>query len=213
MQRVRVAADEVEALVSEIRALLRAQGREGAEWELGDGTEPADLAARLPELGILPDAEDPVALGMVLAGQPAFELPDGVSARAVASVEELRLARRLQDEAFGRPRPSPTPLQLEADFTHEGQDGSTYLTFVDGEPVGAGYAATTPWGLILFGGAVIPRARGRGAYRALITARAEEARRRGTPTLVTHAGQMSQPILERLGFVAVTRIDRLLDVL
>ena len=213
VQRVRVGSSEVEAVVTEIRALLRARDREGAEWELGDGTEPADLAARLSALGILPDAEDPVALGMVLAGQPSFGLPDDVSARSVASVEELGLARRLQDEAFGHPRPFPTPLQLEADFAREGCDGSTFLTFLDDEPVGAGYAAITPWGLILFGGAVVQRARGRGAYRALITARAAEARRRGTPTLVTHAGQMSQPILERLGFVAVTRIDRLLDVL
>jgi hypothetical protein len=29
---------------------------------------------------------------------------------------------------------------------------------------------------------------------------------------VTHAGQMSRPILERLGFKPVSRIDRLLDV-
>ena len=36
---------------------------------------------------------------------------------------------------------------------------------------------------------------------------------RGTPVLVTHAGQMSRPILERLGFEPVARIDRLLDVL
>jgi hypothetical protein len=31
--------------------------------------------------------------------------------------------------------------------------------------------------------------------------------------LVTHAGRMSLPILERLGFVRIARIDRLLDEL
>ena len=51
-----------------------------------------------------------------------------------------------------------------------------------------------------------------GAYRALVAARAREAADRGTPVLVTHAGQMSRPILERLGFKPVSRIDRLLDV-
>ena len=45
----------------------------------------------------------------------------------------------------------------------------------------------------------------------LVTAR--EAAARGTPVLVTHAGKMSRPILERLGFRPVARIDRLLDVL
>ena len=51
-----------------------------------------------------------------------------------------------------------------------------------------------------------------GAYRALVSARAAEAAARGTPTVVTHAGRMSRPILDRLGFEAVARIDRLLDV-
>lgn len=210
VQRVRVSADEVEALVAEIRALLQARGREGAEWELGNGTKPDDLVALLGTFGIVPDAEEPLALGMVLDGQPRFELPHGVSARAVESVEELRLARTLQREAFGDPR--PVSDELDGDFEREGTDGATFLTLVDGEPAGAGYAAYTRWGLVLFGGAVVERARGRGAYRALVAARAEEAKRRGTPVLVTHAGRMSQPILVRLGFVAVARIDRLLDV-
>ncbi len=42
--------------------------------------------------------------------------------------------------------------------------------------------------------------------------RLQEAVRRGTPVLVTHAGHMSRPILERLGFTPVARIDRLIDV-
>ena len=37
-------------------------------------------------------------------------------------------------------------------------------------------------------------------------------RRAARLSLVTHAGQMSRPILERLGFTPVARIDRLLDV-
>lgn len=212
VQRVRTDVGGVDELVADIRALLRDRGREGAEWELSDGTEPAGLAARLRAFGIVPDNEEPIARGMVLERRPPWTLPQHVSARAVESVDELRLARRLQEEAFGGGRPMPTDLQFEADYTREGSDGSTFLTLFDDEPVGAGYAAYTAWGLILFGGAVVERARGRGAYRALVAARAEEADRRGTPVLVTHAGRMSQPILERLGFVAVTRIDRLLDV-
>lgn len=210
VQRVRVRTEDVEALVAEIRLLLRAQGREGAEWELGDGTEPPDLVPRLGALGIVPDSEEPVARGMVLRGRPPWELPPSTSARRVESVDELRLARTLQREGFGDPR--PVEVGLEDDFGREGIDGSTFLALVDGEPAGAGYAAYTQWGLILFGGAIVERARGRGAYRALVAARAREAEQRGTPVLVTHAGHMSQPILERLGFVAVTRIDRLLDV-
>ena len=80
-------------------------------------------------------------------------------------------------------------------------------------PVAAAYAAYTPHALLLFGGATLEPSRGRGAYRALVAARAREAAKRGTPVLVTHAGHLSRPILERLGFEAVARIDRMLDVL
>ena len=60
--------------------------------------------------------------------------------------------------------------------------------------------------MTLFGGATLPEARGRGAYRALVAARWEDAVARGTPVLVTQAGAMSRPILARLGFREVCEI-------
>ncbi|HTX49603.1 MAG TPA: GNAT family N-acetyltransferase, partial [Caulobacteraceae bacterium] len=46
----------------------------------------------------------------------------------------------------------------------------------------------------------VPDYRGRGAYRALVAARADEARRRGHRFLTVDARETSRPILERLGF-------------
>ena len=212
VQRVRLEADEVAAAVEEIRALLRDRGRSGSEWELGESSTPVDLVERLAQLGILPDEDEPVATGMVLAAGDEMAEPPGTSARRVESVEELVKARRIQHEAFGGNMDEVGFEQAEADFANEGELGSTFLAFVDGEPVAAGYASYTPLGLLLFGGATLPSTRGRGAYRALVAARAREAAGRGTPVLVTHAGQMSRPILERLGFTPVSRIDRLLDI-
>jgi GNAT superfamily N-acetyltransferase len=213
VQRVRLEENGVERAVEEIRALLRARGRSGAEWELGESCTPPDLLGRLAALGIVPDADEPVAIGMVLTAGSEMTEPPGTSARPVESIDELVTARRIQDEAFGDHWSEEVEFeQVEADYTREGVDGSTFLGFVDGEPVAAGYASYTPLGLLLFGGATLPSARGRGAYRALVAARAREAAARGTPVLVTHAGQMSRPILERLGFAPVARIDRLLDV-
>jgi predicted acetyltransferase len=68
-----------------------------------------------------------------------------------------------------------------------------------------------PHAVSLFGGATLPEARGRGAYRALVAARWRDAVERGTPLLVTQAGRMSQPILERIGFRRVCEIRILLD--
>jgi GNAT superfamily N-acetyltransferase len=55
-------------------------------------------------------------------------------------------------------------------------------------------------GVALMGGAVLPSARGRGVYRALVHARWEHAVARGAPLLVVQAGRMSAPVLTGLGF-------------
>ncbi len=210
VQRVRLARADVNAAVEEIRSFLRSLGREGTEWELGESCEPSDLVERLLALGLRRD-DDPVAIGMVLR-EPKLEVPSGVMARPVASVEELRAAREVQRTAFSDPEPVDE-AQVVRDFEREGVDGATYVAFVDGELVAAAFAAETPHGTLLFGGATLPTARRRGAYRALVAARAKDAATRGAPVLVTHAGRMSRPILERLGFEPVARIDRLIDVL
>jgi GNAT superfamily N-acetyltransferase len=213
VQRVRVGDGEVEAALPEIRSFLRERGRGGAEWELGESCTPADLVARLLELGLRRDAEEPFATGMVLRGPLGGSAPPEVTTRRVASLEELVLAREIQRAAFCIGDEELGLEQTRADFAAEGVTGATFLGFVNGEAVSAAYASYTPLGLLLFGGATLPAFRGRGAYRALVAARAEEAAARGTPALVTHAGRMSRPILERLGFVPVARIDRLIDVL
>jgi hypothetical protein len=87
----------------------------------------------------------------------------------------------------------------------------TYAAWLDREIVSAGTCAPTPHGLLLYGGATVSRARGRGAYRALLRARWDEAMARGTPALITQGGSMSRPILERLGFEPVGHVHMLLD--
>lgn len=66
-------------------------------------------------------------------------------------------------------------------------------------------------GIDLSGAAVLPTARGRGVYRALIVHRWRDAVERGTPALTVQAGAMSTPILEQLGFVTVARTVHLRD--
>jgi GNAT superfamily N-acetyltransferase len=56
----------------------------------------------------------------------------------------------------------------------------------------------------LWGGSTLQRWRGRGIYRALVAHRARIAVERGIRYLQVDASEDSRPILERLGFVAVT---------
>ena len=56
----------------------------------------------------------------------------------------------------------------------------------------------------LWGGATLPAWRGRGIYRATVAHRANLAATRGFRYLEVDASDASRPILERLGFTAVT---------
>jgi hypothetical protein len=212
VQRLRLGDDDLEEQVAEIRELVRARGRAACTWEIADSATPADLRERLLELGCVPDRE-PYAVGMVLRQAPPWPETSGVVARRVESVEELRSAIRIAGVAFemSREELEQTLAQAEERFPQQGERGATYLAWVDGEPVAQAYAAYTEHGLLLFGGATLPTARGRGAYRALVRARWEDAVARGTPALVTHAGAMSRPILARLGFEELAAIWILLD--
>jgi GNAT superfamily N-acetyltransferase len=61
-----------------------------------------------------------------------------------------------------------------------------------------------PTAAIINGGAVRPKFRGRGIYRALVAARLNMAREAGVEGgLVVWGGDMSAPILTRLGFEPV----------
>jgi GNAT superfamily N-acetyltransferase len=85
------------------------------------------------------------------------------------------------------------------------------VAVIDGRIVGSGSSTYLDRAVTLNGGSVAPEARGRGAYRALVHARWEDAAARGTPVLITQAGRMSAPILLRLGFEEVARIHILVD--
>ena len=147
---------------------------------------------------------------MVLFDEPPAV--QGVEARPARDVQELAAARAVAWKAFGMER-EPDEEAARARWAEETELGwwRTFVALVDGEIVGAGTSTYVEGAVTLNGGSVLPEARGRGAYRALVRARWEDAAARGTPTLVTQAGRMSLPILERIGFREVARIKILVD--
>jgi hypothetical protein len=206
-QRFRLQGDEVEQVVEEVRGIIRGRGRTALTWEVGSSATPPDLVDRLLALGMVDD-RDPLAIGMVLTDPPDHAPPD-VEVRRVESVDELREASRIAAIGFGM---NPDDVGVE-DPEPPIPGIETYLAYVDGRPVARGTAAFSEHGVTLFGGATLPEARGRGAYRALVAARWDDAVAAGKPALVTQAGAMSRPILQRLGFREVCEIRILLDEL
>lgn len=209
VQRQRFAAGELDDVLAEVRALLRGRGRPVTQWEVGSAAQPERLVSMLLERGLIRD-RDPVATALVLRSPPSAPGP-GLTAREVSTFEEYAAAKEVQFQAFEVAPDRVARERVEMRDQWDARGRIMHAVWLDGEIVTAGTCAPTPHGLALFGGATLPSAQGRGAYRALIHARWEEAQRRALPVLLTQAGSMSAPILERLGFEPVGRVEMLLD--
>lgn len=212
VQRLRIASAHVEETIAEIRAVVALRGKTVCQWEVADSATPPDLVDRLLALGFAPHSDESLAIGMVLTEPPADDSP-GVTTRPVETLAELEDAVRIAHAAFGSSQAftDESVARAAVTFQNEGHGWRTYLAFADGQPIGQATAGFTEHGVLLFGGATREDARGRGAYRALVRARWDDAVAAGTPVLVTHAGAMSRPILTRLGFREVSRIHILVD--
>ena len=207
VQQLRLLPEDVAAVVTEVRVLLRAHGRTSATWEVGPSAQPDDLADRLMALGMTPDQPEPITTGMVLVGAPPSPAPSRVTVRQVESAEDFRASSALFNSCFGQEG------EPEDDFAryHDCNTWLRFLAWTEGRAVAAADTTLTPTGVVLTGGATLPQARGQGAYRALVWARWQLALARGTPFLITQASSMSRPILARLGFTEVAQIRVFLD--
>jgi hypothetical protein len=209
VQRQRFDAAEVDDVLAEVRALLRERGRGSTQWEVGSSAQPPDLVDRLLERGLVPD-KDPYAVALVLVHEPPPTPPELV-ARRVETFDEFAAACAVQWKAFDMPEEKVDEERAMLPERWRDAVNLRHAVWLDGELVSTGTAAPTEHGLLLYGGATAPHARGRGAYRALLRARWDDAVALGTPALITQGGSMSRPILERLGFERVGHVHMLLD--
>lgn len=215
VQRLRLAGDEVAATVAEVRAIFAAKGRRQITWEVGDHAEPKDLAERLVALGMTPFLpNDNLSVGMVLT-RPLVSMDSAVTVRRVETFEEFARGAWIFRRGFVSDDAPEDDPEIALRWTEHRSVAAfeRYLAFDGNEAIAVADALFLEAGVVMCGGATIASARSRGAYRALINARWEEGRRRGTPTLITQAGAMSRPILNRLGFEEVCQIRIFLDEL
>ena len=209
VQRHRFGAEDVDDVLAEVRSLLRARARSRAHWHVGSRAEPPNLVDLLLERGLVRD-KDPYTVALVLREPPPLP-PAGVVARRVETFDEYAAANAVQWEAFALAPEEVEESRRQLRQRWRETVNVMHVVSLDGKIVAAGTSAPTPHGLLLYGGATVPHARGRGAYRALIRARWDEAVARGTPALITQGGAMSRPILERLGFEPVGGVHMLVD--
>ena len=109
--------------------------------------------------------------------------------------------------AFGNSPPTSAD-DLASRFLRDEPETIGYLVLCAGRAVGAG-RLDVPTARIfasIWSGGIDPDYRHRGLYRALVLGRVRMARERGYRYLTVDARQTSRPILERLGFRALTTV-------
>jgi GNAT superfamily N-acetyltransferase len=199
-----LAGDGLDALIAR-QVRVYAERGESFEWKLHAHDRPADLRQRLRASGFVPEAEETVVIAPVheVAGGPV--LPEGVSLREVRERHDLDRIAALESAVWGEARPS-LPEALEAERAADPDGLAIVVVEAGAEVVCAGWVRFergTDFAT-LWGGSVLPAWRGRGIYRALVAYRANLAAERGYRFIEVDASSDSRPILERLGFVAVT---------
>jgi GNAT superfamily N-acetyltransferase len=170
---------DVEPLVARMREL---PGHVEWKYYSHDGQK---LREHLVAAGLEPEDEESVVVAEAASIPPP---PEDVELRVVTD-EFVDHAARVFGDRFELPEKAVAVVAL-----------------VDGQPVSGGRVDFEDGVEFagLFGGSTLPEFRGRGLYRATVAKRAELARERGYRWLYVDALPTSRPILERLGFVAIT---------
>jgi len=210
--QLRLAESRVDEARADIQRWFADLGRNRFIWAVGAHSTPANLADLLLSAGARP-VDDPEAAVMVLEEEPPSV--EGVEIRPVRTREEFDAQREVRFEAFDFSEEVRAAARARGergwlDFLETG--GEIHVAYLDGELAATGAVTFTRNGLaFLLGGATAAAFRGRGAYRALVRSRWDEAVRRGIPQLVVHAGRMSRPILQQLGFRTISELVVLED--
>lgn len=182
-----------------------AERGERFEWKLHGHDKPDDLPQRLRSAGFVPEDVETVVIARAeeIAAEPL--LPEGVSLRAVTDRGDFDRIAAMEHEVWQDDHGwLADMLESEREVDPEA------LTVVGAEAGDAVVCAA--WLRLergtdfatLWGGATLPAWRRRGIYRATVAYRARLAVERGFHFVEVDASADSRPILERLGFVAVT---------
>jgi GNAT superfamily N-acetyltransferase len=196
--------DDVDALIARTVAFFAGRG-EAFEWKTHGHDQPADLPDRLRAHGFLAGDVETVVIGETAAMAREPVLPSGVAVREATAGDDFARIAAMESEVWDEDW-----SWLVDDLTRQvaaNPSGVIVLVAEAGaEIVSAAWLVINPGTEFagLWGGSTRAAWRGRGIYRALVARRAQLAAERGVKYLQVDASADSRPILERLGFRAVT---------
>jgi GNAT superfamily N-acetyltransferase len=175
------------------------------EWKAYDYDTPADLVARLAARGF--EVEDPEAV-MVLDlehASTALWQPIAQDVRRLTEPAQLVAIANLKEAMEGE-KFDWLAKALADEMAADSERIQFYMAYADDVPACAAWIRFHPGTQFasLWGGSTLPAYRRRGLYTAVLSVRAQEARRRGYRFLTIDASPMSRPIVAKHGFQLLT---------
>ena len=174
------------------------------EWKLYAHDRPGDLPERLRAAGFVPEPSETLMVAKVSDVPIGVEPPEGVQLRPVTDPAGIEMVEDVHRQVFG------TGLAIGRWLTAQlaaAPDAVVAVVAMAGDiPVSAARMELSPGAQFagLWGGGTVPAWRGRGIYRSLVAFRARIAAELGYDYLYVDASDQSRPILQRLGFAALT---------
>ena len=195
-----------EAIAAQVRWLASPEGagRE-FEWKLYSHDRPADLGERLTAAGFVAEPAETLMVAEVAALPTRPEPPAGVRLEPVTDAAGVELVADVHEKAFGTSADRLRTRMLDQ-LAHSAGTVSLVVAMAGDVPVSSARMELNPGTdfASLWGGGTVKEWRGRGIYRALIAHRAAIAAARGYRYLQVDASDRSRPILERMGFAALS---------
>lgn len=176
------------------------------EWKHYAHDLPLDLPRRLIAAGFEAGAEEALMVAELAGLDTETAPPPGVRIVTVSDEAGVSLLQRVHDEVFGGDH-SGLCLSLLAQLA-EAPETVAAVVAMAGDVAVASARVELHRGTefaSLWGGCTLPSFRGRGLYRALVAHRARIAVERGFRYVQVDALPTSRPILERLGFVELSK--------
>ncbi|MEU6660123.1 GNAT family N-acetyltransferase [Streptomyces sp. NPDC046821] len=179
-------------------------GRE-FEWKLYGHDLPHDLPQRLTAAGFVAEPVETLLVAEIADLPTDVSPPDGIRLLPVTDEARVDMMADVHEKAFGR-RLGLTRHQLLTQLAADPDAVPAVLAMAGDTPVSAARMELHPGTdfASLWGGGTVAEWRGRGIYRSLVAFRTRIAAERGHRYLQVDASLMSRPILERLGFAALS---------
>ena len=177
----------------------------GFEWKLYGHDRPLDLGARLRAAGFRAEPEETLLIGEIPRLALDAEPPAGVRLVRATDPAGVELVVTVHEKAFGTDG-GRLRHRLLGRLAADPGTVVAVVALAGDEPVSAARMELVPGTRFagLWGGGTVEAWRGRGVYRALVAHRARIAAAHGCHYLQVDASSMSRPILERLGFHALS---------